>query len=48
MLKASIGEAPTFWIYMSMSVLCFWFVYKLVPETKGKTLEEIAASMNNK
>lgn len=46
MLKASIGEAPTFWIYMSMSVLCFWFVYKLVPETKGKTLEEIAASMN--
>jgi MFS transporter, SP family, arabinose:H+ symporter len=44
MLKAAIGEAFTFWIYMGMSVICWLFVRKMVPETKGKTLEEIAAS----
>ena len=44
MLRSAIGEAITFWIYMVMSVLCCAFVWKLVPETKGKTLEEIAAS----
>jgi len=41
MLLAGIGSAFTFWIYMSMAVSAFLFVYKLVPETKGKTLEEI-------
>ena len=41
MLIASIHEAFTFWIYMTMAVFAFIFVYKLVPETKGKSLEEI-------
>ena len=41
MLLASIGSAFTFWIYMLMSVFAFLFVYKLIPETKGKSLEEI-------
>ncbi len=41
MLLSSIGSAYTFWIYMVMSVLAFFFVIKLVPETKGKSLEEI-------
>ena len=41
MLLDSIGSAFTFWIYMVMSVFAFLFVYKMVPETKGKTLEEI-------
>lgn len=41
MLLAGIGSAFTFWIYMIMAVFAFVFVYKLVPETKGKTLEEI-------
>lgn len=41
MLLESIGSAFTFWIYMMMSVLAFLFIYKFVPETKGKTLEEI-------
>ncbi|CAN5659137.1 arabinose-proton symporter AraE [soil metagenome] len=41
MLLASIGSAYTFWIYMAMSVFAFLFVYKMVPETKGKSLEEI-------
>ena len=41
MLLDSIGSAFTFWIYMVMSVFAFLFVYKLIPETKGKSLEEI-------
>ncbi|HHJ09302.1 MAG TPA: D-xylose transporter XylE [Bacteroidetes bacterium] len=31
----------SYWIYGLMGVLAAWFVWKLVPETKGKTLEEI-------
>ncbi len=41
MLLESIGSAYTFWIYMVMSVICWFFVYIQIPETKGKTLEEI-------
>ena len=41
MLLASIGSAFTFWIYMVMSICAFIFVLKLIPETKGKSLEEI-------
>lgn len=41
MLLESIGSAYTFWIYMVMSVIAFFFVWVMVPETKGKSLEEI-------
>jgi len=41
MLLDSIGSAFTFWIYMIMAVFAFVFVYKLIPETKEKSLEEI-------
>lgn len=41
MLLEGIGTAWTFWIYMVMSVLAFVFIWRLVPETKEKTLEEI-------
>lgn len=41
MLLNSIGSAFTFWIYMVMSICAFVFVLKLIPETKGKSLEEI-------
>jgi SP family arabinose:H+ symporter-like MFS transporter len=41
MLLESIGTAYTFWIYMIMSVLAFVFVWRMLPETKGKSLEEI-------
>ncbi len=30
-----------YWIYGLMGLLAAWFVWKMVPETKGKTLEEI-------
>ncbi len=41
MLLASIGSAYTFWIYMVMAIGAFVFVLKMIPETKGKSLEEI-------
>lgn len=41
MLLESIGSAFTFWLYMAMSVIAFLFVWKALPETKGKSLEEI-------
>ncbi|MFZ3200163.1 MAG: sugar porter family MFS transporter [Candidatus Acidiferrales bacterium] len=36
-----LGNAWTFWVYALVGVAAWIFVYKLVPETKGKTLEEI-------
>jgi len=31
----------SYWIYGLMGLLAAWFIIKMVPETKGKTLEEI-------
>jgi len=31
----------SFWIYGLFSILAAWFVWKFIPETKGKTLEEM-------
>jgi SP family xylose:H+ symportor-like MFS transporter len=31
----------SYWIYGVMGLLAAFFMWKLVPETKGKTLEEI-------
>ncbi|WP_126973277.1 sugar porter family MFS transporter [Gynurincola endophyticus] len=41
MLLESVGAAKTFWIYMILSAVAFVFVWKFIPETKGKSLEEI-------
>ncbi|GAE63695.1 MFS transporter, SP family, arabinose:H+ symporter [Chryseobacterium indologenes] len=40
-LIGSVGSAFTFWMYMIISVFTFFFIWKMIPETKGKTLEEI-------
>ena len=40
-LKNSIGEDGTFWFYSGICLCSCFFVYFLVPETKGKTLTEI-------
>lgn len=42
-LLRSVGRPGTFWLYAFVGVLAWIFVYRLVPETKGKTLEQIEA-----
>ena len=36
-----LGPSPTFWLYGLLAVCAWIFAYFLVPETKGRTLEEI-------
>lgn len=40
-LKNSVGEAGAFWLYSALCLCSCFFVYFLVPETKGKSLKEI-------
>jgi SP family arabinose:H+ symporter-like MFS transporter len=42
-LREAIGPANTFWTYAVFSLLSVVFVVTMVPETKGRTLEEIEA-----
>jgi sugar porter (SP) family MFS transporter len=38
-----IGQSAVFWAYAALSALAFVFTWSYVPETKGKTLEQIQA-----
>jgi len=40
-LQAGIGPGYTYLVFASVSVAAVATIYSLVPETKGKTLEEI-------
>lgn len=40
-LLKSIGTAFTFWLFAGFCLIAFFTVYKLLPETKGKSLEQI-------
>ncbi len=42
-LLATLGGAGSFWLFAVLGIVAWFFVYFWVPETKGKTLEEIEA-----
>ena len=45
--KTNLGSpAMAFWIYAVISAAAFLFALFVVPETKGRTLEELGASWN--
>jgi hypothetical protein len=41
MLNATLGAAKTFWLYAAICAAGFAFIALRVPETKGKSLEQI-------
>jgi hypothetical protein len=40
-LVTAVGTSGAFWLYSTMCVTMFVFVWRMVPETKGQTLEAI-------
>jgi SP family arabinose:H+ symporter-like MFS transporter len=40
-LLENIGAAGTFWLFAVLCIPALYLVWKVIPETKGKTLEEI-------
>lgn len=47
-LLSEVGGAVTFWIFTLNAVILLVFSYRMIPETKGKTLEEIEKFWVNK
>jgi sugar porter (SP) family MFS transporter len=43
-LVEAIGSTGAFWVYAAMSVVNLLFIWRLMPETKGRSLEEIEKS----
>lgn len=48
LLNEALGSYGTFWVYSVICVLGFVFIRKRLPETKGKSLEEIETELTNK
>ena len=40
-LNGGLGTAGTFWLFFGVCVASFFWMLRYVPETRGKTLEEI-------
>lgn len=46
LLNQMLRASGTFWLYASICVFGFWFIFKRLPETKGKSLEELEREFN--
>ena len=44
-LNKVLSASGTFWLYGFICVLGFWYIFKKLPETKGKSLEQIEHEM---
>ena len=44
-LLAALGGAGAFWLFAAIGVVAWLFVFFMVPETKGRSLEEIEADL---
>jgi SP family xylose:H+ symportor-like MFS transporter len=40
-LTKQFNHGFAYWVYGIMSIISVFFVWKMIPETKGKTLEEM-------
>jgi SP family sugar porter-like MFS transporter len=47
LLNQLFKASGTFWLYGFICILGFWFILKRLPETKGKSLEEIEHELIN-
>jgi SP family sugar porter-like MFS transporter len=48
LLNEALGSYGTFWVYSVICLFGFIFIKKRLPETKGKSLEEIETELTNK
>ncbi|KAJ0170751.1 hypothetical protein K1T71_013523 [Dendrolimus kikuchii] len=47
-LQVAIGIYSCFWIFAAIMIVCIFFVFFLIPETKGKTISQIQAILAGK
>jgi MFS transporter, SP family, arabinose:H+ symporter len=48
LLNQQLKASGTFWLYGIVCLVGFWYIYKKLPETKSKSLEEIEMELVNK
>jgi major inositol transporter-like SP family MFS transporter len=47
-LLGTIGLSATFFVFVGLGVAGIWFIYKYMPETNGKSLEELEVEFRTK
>jgi SP family sugar porter-like MFS transporter len=48
LLNQQLKASGTFWLYGIVCLFGFWYIYKKLPETKSKSLEEIEMELVKK